>query len=293
MPVLQQVHRHLSLWFSSGPVTRVRYMSVSSGSFRRSEPDSDPPIEDFKNSIRSRFKKSRTVASDLSDYVFHTPEEATLVDSRSPEERERYSRRMMQRLDINVDEYAILNIHRIAVRAPVTLVFEELKRWSRDSVWWPNQLATLERVAGRLEHIRVFFLGRKRHPLGFKIRLFGFNVIPLFELHATRIRETPGPLDCDNARYLLFDCRGGYPAGILAGYVRSPIADQEETQQTQLFFAVGFNFYGKAHWRENHIANKIWEKIHNRVTANVLNRFKRICEARFQKVLAGEDQPLT
>ena len=66
------------------------------------------------------------------------------------------------------------------------------------------------------------------------------------------------------------------------------IADQQEVQQTQFFFAVGFNFNGKEHWRESHIVNRIWEKIHNRVTANVLNRFKQDCEARFEKILTGE-----
>jgi hypothetical protein len=212
----------------------------------------------------------------------------TLVDSATRAERENYSHRIMQRLGISVDEYAILNIHRISVRAPVTFVFEELRKWDENSSWWPNRLAAFERVAGRLEHVRVFFLGRKKHPLGLKITLFGLNVIPLFELHAVTIRDVPDPLDCDNARYLLYDCRGGYPIGILAGYVRSPIADEGEMEQTQFFFAVGFNFYGREDWPETHVINSIWERIHNRVTANVLNRFKQDSEAKFQKVLEGE-----
>lgn len=253
----------------------------------------DALSEDAVNSIRGPIEKGRSVLSDLWDFVLRGPGEPTLVDSRSPEGRENYTQRILQRLDVSVDEYAVLNIHRINVRAPVTFVFDELQRWDERSSWWPNRLAALERVGGRLEHIRVFFLGRRKHPFGLAIRLLGFNVIPLFELHARRIREVPGPLDCDNARYLLFDCRGGYPAGILAGYVRSSIADQEELGQTQFFFAVGFDFYGKQGWRDNHIMNRIWEMIHNRVTANVLNRFKRDCEAGFQRVLAGERRLLT
>ena len=244
------------------------------------------------NSIRGHIEKGRSVLSDLWDFVLRGPGEPTLVDSRSPEARENYTQRILQRLDVSVGEYAILNIHRITVGAPVTFVFDELQRWDKTSSWWPNRLAALERVGGRLEHIRVFFLGRRKHPFGLEIRLFGFNVIPLFELHARRIREVPGPLDCDNARYLLFDCRGGYPAGILAGYVRSSIADQAELGLTQFFFAVGFDFYGKDRWRDKHIMNRIWEMIHNRVTANVLNRFKRDCEARFQRVLTGEHRLL-
>lgn len=240
-----------------------------------------------------RVRSSRSVLSDLRDFVFHKPHEPTRVDSRSPEERENYSRRIMQRIDVSVERYAVLNIHRITLGVPVAFVFEELRKWDRDSSWWPNRLATLERVGGRLEHIRVFLFGRRKHPLGLEFRLFGMNVIPLFELHAVRIREVPDPLDCDNARYLLFDCSGGYPAGVLVGYVRSSIADQGELNQTQFFFAVGFDFYGKEHWTEAHLMNRIWERIHNRVTANVLNRFKRECEARFQEVLAGERLFLT
>jgi hypothetical protein len=46
--------------------------------------------------------------------------------------------------------------------------------------------------------------------------------------------------------------------------------------------AVGFNFYGKKNWPDAHIVNTAWESIHNRVTANILNRFKQLCEFRFQ-----------
>ena len=268
-------------------------MSARSDSGPEAMPGVDAPSREIVNSIHARTEKSRSILSDLREFLLHQPEEPTLVESRSAEERENYSQRIMQRLDVCVDEYAILNIHRINVRAPVTLVFEELRSWDGFSSWWPNRLATIDRVAGSLEHIRVFFLGRTKHPFGLKLRLFGFNVIPLFELRGVRVREVPGPLDCDNARYLLFDCCGGYPVGILAGYVRSAIADQAEAEQTQFFFAVGFDFDGKANWHGNHIMNRIWEMIHNRVTANVLNRFKRDCEARFQTILAGDHRLFT
>jgi hypothetical protein len=70
-------------------------------------------------------------------------------------------------------------------------------------------------------------------------------------------------------------------------YVRSAIAGQGEIEQSQLFLAVGFNFYGKEHKLGINIVNKIWEKIHNRVTANVLHRFKQLCEWRFQRIQDG------
>jgi hypothetical protein len=263
-------------------------MSSRSGTRRGMLPVRRAAARDVAARLRAPAAKRRSVRSDLREFVLHEPEEPTLIDSDSPEGREDYCRRILQRLDVRVDDYAVLNIHRIGVRAPVTFVFEELRRWDELSSWWPNRLAEIERVSGSLELIRVFFLGRRIHPFGLEFRLFGFNVIPLFELHALRIREVPGPLDCDNARYLLFDCRGGYPAGILAGYVRSPIADQTEADETQFFFAVGFDFDGKEGWRGNHRMNRLWEKLHNRVTANVLNRFKRDCETRFQELLAGE-----
>jgi hypothetical protein len=50
---------------------------------------------------------------------------------------------------------------------------------------------------------------------------------------------------------------------------------------------VGFDFYGKAGGIDIRFINKIWEKIHNRVTSNILNRFKRLCEWRFQRLQDG------
>jgi hypothetical protein len=229
--------------------------------------------------------------SDLWRFVLRRPALPTLVDSATQVNREIYSRRIMQRVGISIDRYSVLNIHQIGIRAPVAFVFEELRRWSANSSWWPNHIAAFERVDGRLEHVRIFFLGRKKLPLGLDTKLFGLNVVPLFELHAQKIHDRPDPLDCDNARYLLYDCRGGYPIGILAGFVRSPIATQGERDQAQFFFVVGFNFYGREDWSNNHFVNAIWERIHNRVTANVLNRFKRKCETRFGDFIAGKRSP--
>jgi hypothetical protein len=167
----------------------------------------------------------------------------------------------------------VLNIHRIGIQVPVRYVFEELLSWDGDSTCWPNHIATVDRLDGRLEKIQIFLLGIKK----FK---------PLFNLNAIKFQHLPGCSD-DNARYLLFDSSGGYPIGIFAMYVRSPIAEHKELEQTQLFFAVGFNFYGKVQRNNISIFNKIWEKIHNRVTANVLNRLKQLSEWRFQRLQDG------
>lgn len=35
------------------------------------------------------------------------------------------------------------------------------------------------------------------------------------------------------------------------------------------------------------LVRPIWEWVHNRVTAHVLNRFKALCEARFEELTAG------
>jgi hypothetical protein len=111
--------------------------------------------------------------------------------------------------------------------------------------------------------------------------------IPLFQLNALRIQHLPDPSDFDNARYLLYNCSGGYPIGIFAMYTRSSIPDQQEKDQTQLFMVVGFNFYGREDLSGDRFVNRLWEKIHNRVTANIMHRFKQLCEWRFQKIQEG------
>lgn len=109
------------------------------------------------------------------------------------------------------------------------------------------------------------------------------NLIPLFYLNSIRIKHVPDAFDFDNARYLLYRCSGGYPIGIFSMYVRSSIAEMGETAQSQLLFAVSFNFYGKEK-QANKLVNRLWEGIHNRVTENVLNRVKQLSEWRIDKM---------
>lgn len=232
-------------------------------------------------------QRSRGILSDIRFFFFHKPAIPTLIQFSSKEEKEDYSQRIMQRIGIDVTKYSVLNIHRIGIRVPVRHVFEELLNWDGDSTCWPNHIAAADRLGGRLEHIQIFLLGRRKYPFGFKKGLFGLKYIPLFSLNALKFQHRPGLSD-DNARYLLYGSSGGYPIGIFTMYVRSAIPKRGELEQSQLFLAVGFNFYGKEHKPSVNIVNTIWEKIHNRVTANVLNRFKQLCEWRFQRIQDGK-----
>jgi len=232
-------------------------------------------------------KRSQGLLSDFRYFFLHRPEKPTLIKFANETERENYSHSIMQRIGIDVTKYSVLNIHRIGIQVPVQYAFEELLQWDGDSTCWPNHLATVYRIEGSLEHIQIFFWGRKSYPFGLRNGFFGFKFIPLFSLNAIRFQHIPGLSD-DNARYLLYDSSGGYPIGIFTMYVRSPITEREEIEPSQLFLAVGFNFYGKESKSKIKPVNKIWEQVHNRVTANVLNRFKQLCEWRFQRIQDGK-----
>ena len=101
------------------------------------------------------------------------------------------------------------------------------------------------------------------------------------------MRRVPAESDLDNARYFLWDCKGGYPIGIFSVFARSPIAERGEAEPTQLFFAVGFNPHGRRYLSAVRPVRRTWEAIHNRVTSNVLNRFKRLCEVGFAATQEG------
>lgn len=225
--------------------------------------------------------RSRGLLTDVLYFLVHKPKKRTLIRFATTEERDNYNQRVTQRIGIDPNHYSVLNIHKIGVEAPVSYVFNELLQWNGDSTCWPNHIAMVERIENDLERIRIQPFGWKKYPFKFMKSLFGFQLIPLFLLNAIRIKDCPDPFDFDNARYLLYKCSGGYPIGIFAMYVRSSIADMGETAQSQLIFAVGFNFYGKENWqRHRRLISKIWEVVHNRVTANVLNRIKQLCEWR-------------
>ena len=55
-------------------------------------------------------------------------------------------------------------------------------------------------------------------------------------------------------------------------------------EHAQLFFVVGFNFYGNEKIGKYGVVNRIWEMVNNRVTENVLNRIKQLSEWRLQRI---------
>ena len=228
-------------------------------------------------------RATRNVFGDVGAFLLRRPSILTRIGFASREEREDYIFRILQRVDVDVTRYSVLNLHRIGIEAPARYVFEELLSWDGDSSCWPNHIATAERVDGHLEKIRI-------RPLGFGSRdgkKRWWSIPPLFDLSALRIREVPGESDLDNARYLLYACSGGYPIGIFLIFVRSPIAERGETEQAQVYFGVGFDFYGRERGWLFGPLNRTWERVHDRVTANVLNRFKQLCEWRFERTQAG------
>ncbi len=241
----------------------------------------------IQNTILVPPPQSNGLFSDFRNFLWNKPQIKTLIKFSSEEKRLEYNSRILQRVGEGVDRYSVLNVHHIGIEAPVSYIFNELLNWNGDSTCWPNHIAKVERIDNDIEAIRILPFGWKKYPFGFRKSLFGLRFIPLFYLNSIRIKRVPDAFDFDNARYLLYKCSGGYPIGIFLMYVRSSIADMGETEQSQLFFSVGFNFYGKEYKPKWPLVNRIWEAVHNRVTANVLNRLKQLSEWRIEKLEAG------
>ncbi|WP_372639678.1 hypothetical protein [Ancylomarina sp.] len=231
--------------------------------------------------------KSTNIFTDIRYFLIHKPEIPTLIHFNTILERENYTYRILQRLGIEVSSFKILNIHKIGINAPAKYIFEELLKWDGDSSCWPNHIAKVVNRNNSLENLSIYLFGWMKFPSWIKKSLLGRSFIPLFSLNAISIKKIPDPVGTDNARYLLYKSRGGYPIGVFSMYLRSSIPDLEETEQSQLFLMVGFNFYGKEKWSNRNLINRMWEAIHDRVTLNVMNRFKQLCEWRFEKLKQG------
>jgi hypothetical protein len=226
-------------------------------------------------------RRSTSVFSDIWFYFIHHPETKTLVRFNSEEERHQYSESIMQRVGIDVEQYKLLNIHRIGIEAPASYLFDELMRWSGDSICWPNHIARVNLQDNKLEKILISLFGKSMDPSRHDTGHLSFRFPQLFILDAVRIQPVPTSNDTDNARYFLYKCSGGYPIGVFSLYVRSSIPERGESEMSQLFLMVSFNFYGNRSFSKLNFINRTWEGVHNRVTANVANRFKKLCEWKF------------
>lgn len=219
------------------------------------------------------------ILSDINNFFLNKPEYDTLITFDTQEERLEFNNRIIQRLGIDTNQYSILNINKIGIDAPANHIFRELLLFRGNPSCWPNHIAKVDRIDTELKHIRILPFGWKRYPFKFMKSFLGLPVIPLFLLNAIKIKTVPDSHDFDNARYFLYECSGGYPIGILAIYVRSSIPELGETGKSQLIFGVSFNFFGDQKWQKKRkLIGVLWEWIHNRVTANVLNRLKQLSE---------------
>jgi hypothetical protein len=206
-------------------------------------------------------------------YFLNQPKIKTLFEYKSPEQRNLFSQQILANLGVPVNDYSILNIHKIGIDVPASNVFEELLSWDGNSNFWPNRIARVKRIDGSLESILIYIFGIEKIKLRWPVRK-SLRLKPLFNMTSLKFQYTPTPDSTNNARYLLYECSGGYPIGIFSLYVRESVREQNETGTTQLFSIVAFNFYGKKNWFYSDIINPVWEKIHNKVTNNVLNRMK-------------------
>jgi len=227
-------------------------------------------------------KGTSSIFTDIRYYFLNTPKIKTLIRFNTLEDRQRYCESIMQRIGIDVDRYRLLNIHRIGIDAPASYLFQELMQWNGDSLCWPNHIARVNLPDSTLEKVQITLFGGSKTAAEEKRGMFHFHFPQLFVLKALRISLMPDQTDTDNARYFLYESSGGYPIGVFSIYVRTSIPERDEHEMSQLFFMVGFNFYGKTSLSKLNFINHIWEGVHNRVTANVANRFKQLCEWKFE-----------
>ena len=225
---------------------------------------------------------NRSLITDIYHFMIKRPAVNTFIKFKDPAEQKDYCQRILHRLNVRVNDFTVLNIHKIGINVPGKYVFEELLTWNNDSKFWPSRLAHLKLRNDSLDHVQIYLFGLE-NIFSFKpLHIRGVPLPQLFSLEKRKFNIEPHTMDFDNARSLLYDCSGGYPIGIFSLYVRSSIKEQNEHEKSQLFFMVAFDFFGLKQNFLIHLVRKIWQKIHNRVTTHVLHRIKLICEANFE-----------
>ncbi|MHC4449209.1 MAG: hypothetical protein ACYS0E_03555 [Planctomycetota bacterium] len=200
---------------------------------------------------------SRGLLGDIYHFLLRRPARSTHVVIQDAAGREHYGRRIARHLGTPVDEYSVLNIHRIGINATADQVMDAIRNGAALDACWPNHLARVERN-GTAEA---------------RVSVLGCRFWSLFRLTEIEVDPVEG-----EARHLLFRSHGGYPIGIFAMFVRPSIRELNEEASSQFFFVVSFNFYGRPHGWVARFVHGIWEAIHNRATGNILNRFRKTCE---------------
>lgn len=243
-----------------------------------------------ESNFRGRFKlkrkkrnpnRSDSVYTDIKYFFINKPPINTLIKFDDEETKRIYCQSIMQRMSIDVDSYKMFNIHQIGVNTPISYLFDELLKWDGNSSCWPNHIAKVHLVNNNLNKIQIHLFDMSKY-------LFGFKPFHLFDLNAIKIKRVPSYDDPDNARYLLYQCKGGYPIGVFSMYTRTSIPERGEKEMSQLFFMVGFDFFGSSSLSNIRFIRKLWAFFHNRVTSNVAYRFKQLCEYRFNELIAGK-----
>jgi len=203
---------------------------------------------------------SRGLLGDVYHFLLRRPAGPTHVPITDAASREYFGGRIAHHLGTPVEDYAVLNIHRIGIDAPAEQIFAAIQRRSAIAVCWPNHLARLQRDDTTAGETRVSVLGCRFWSL--------------FRLTEVEVDEFGS-----EGRYLMFRSHGGYPIGIFAMHVRPTIRELGEEAESQLFFVVSFNFYGQPHWWGAKFVHGFWEAVHNRATGNILNRVRQLCES--------------
>ena len=84
-------------------------------------------IQEFDNEIlvTGPPSASRNLITDFFNFFLHQPKIPTLVMLNSLRSREEYTKRVLQRIGIEVSGYSVLNFHKVAINAPVNVIFGE------------------------------------------------------------------------------------------------------------------------------------------------------------------------
>lgn len=239
----------------------------------------------INNNSKIRPTRSRNIFTDIKYFLINKAPTPTLVHFDNEIEKQSYYESVLQRVGVDVDDFKVFNIHKIGVNAPASYLFEEVLKWDGDSACWPNHIAKVNLLDNTLEKIQINLFGFDNLSQDTKKRKIGSRLFHLFDLNSIKIQKTPTQHDSDNARYLLYECNGGYPIGVFCMYVRSSIEALGEKEASQLFIMVGFDFFGKQWLSKVKFINKLWEFFHNRVTSAVAWRFKQLCEWRLEKLI--------